>query len=442
MRRDRSELEKAILSTIVTIHQEYDIVSFQDKAISKLSDYFSRSKVIQVLNMNTRIQDLSENELFNLSQYFKDNGLMDDIKLDDYFFPEDIKEAIANKIDKNNEYEKRVVFKNVEYNENDLKPQFVLWLSYQDIAKMHDASILNYNFATQRKAGWIEYKNKYIRIPTVNETNVREIKEEILLGLFEENTLTFNIRPTKEGLWEYEPSTKALVLNPDAIIDIIDGFHRVTAIHDAWKEKPDINGKMCIIIKNIDVKKARKFIAQESKGTLNGQEEMMLYDPSSNIVKLIDMINTEHSDENILFNRIVTGNGIKDALVLHDIFAEVMNIAWYKKLNESDIEELYKIKDFLVDFYSMTYTMIKKKFEADTIDELKNNVSLNQTFISGLLFPALELYEKNNGKVEPSKIKKMVNKLEYELKDNKYTYSTQGDKYEIGRYSKAWKSAI
>lgn len=442
MKRNRDGLINAILYSIVQIHENKNIEEIQNKATKYLADYFSRMKVLQIFNMNLRISDLSDSDLYNLSLFLCDNKLMDDINLEDYFFETEMKEAIGNTIDKVNEYEDRVIFKNVEYNENDLKPQFILWLSYQEIAKMHDVNILNYNFATQRKAGWIKYKNSYIRIPTVNETNVREIKKEILTGLFEENTLTLNIRPTGEDLFEYDETTKTLIISRDAFIDIIDGFHRITAIHDAWKDNPNIKGKMSITIKNINIPKARRFIVQESKGTINGQEEMMLYDPSSNLAKLIEGINTDPSSENILFNKITTGNSVADTLVLYDIFAEVMRMSWYKKLNEVDITELEEVKNFIVKFYSMTYNLFKKKIGVNTIDELKNTILLDQTFISGFLFPALEMYEQNNGQIDIAKIKKMVNKIDLVDDKNKYTYENQRDSYEIGKYSKAWKAAI
>lgn len=442
MRRNREELIKAILYSIVKIHESGNIQDIQDKATRDMSEYFNRVKIIQIVNMNLRISDLTDSDLYNLSLFLCDNNLMNDIELDDYFFETEINEAINNIVDTVNEYQERVIFKNVEYNENDLKPQYSFWLSYQEIAKLHDANILNYNFATQRKAAWIKYKNSYIRIPTVNETNVKEIKQEILNGLFEENTLTLNIRPTGEDLFEYVPETKTLIINSEAFIDIIDGFHRITAIHDAWKENPNIKGKMNIIMKNINIPKARRFIAQESKGTLNGQEEMMLYDPSSNLAKLIEGINTDPSNENILFNGITTGNGVQNTLVLYDIFSEVMKMSWYKKLNEMDIVELEEAKGFIVKFYGMTYNIIKKKIGVNDIKGLKDTIALDQTFISGFLFPSLEMYNNNNCQVDTTKIKKMVNKLDFTMNNNKYTYENQNDSYEIGKYIKAWKSAM
>lgn len=442
MKRNREELVKAVLYSITKIQESLDIQDIQDKATNTMSEYFTRMKIIQIFNMNLRMSKLTDNELYNLSIFLIDNKLMDGISLDDYYFESEIKEAVADKIDTVNEYKDRVIFKGVEYNENDLKPQFVLWLSYQDIAKMHDASILNYNFATQRKAEWINYRNTYIRIPTVNENNVREIKKEILLGIFEENTLTFNIRPTGDNLFEYHEDEKTLVINNNTFIDIIDGYHRITAIHDAWKENPNIKGKMCVIVKNISIDKARRFIAQESKGTLNGQEEMLLYDSSSNLAKLIEEINTNPSNENILFGKITTGNNVKDTLILYDIFADVMKMAWFKKLNEAGSNELEEIKKFICKFYGMTYEVIMKKFKVDTIDELKNTVALDQTFLAGFLFPALTMYEKNNGQVDTAKIKKMVNKLDFNDEKNRYMYSTQKDNYEIEKYSKVWKAAI
>lgn len=387
---------------------------------------------------------LSDSELYNISLFLVDNKYLD-VKLSDYFSDKEMSEAVSNVADLINEYEDKVVFRNVEFNGDEIKPQFVGFISYQDIAKMYEAGVLNYNFATQRKAKIIKYRNKVERIPSINERNVAEIKQEVLDGLFEENTITLNIRPTGDDLYSYDDEVRKLEINEDSLIDVIDGYHRITAIYDAWKINKNIKGKMALLIKNIRIDRARYFIRQESKGTLNNQEEMRLYDSSSNLAKLINDINTNSNSNNILFNKITSGNNNENTLIIYDIFALSMDRAWTERLSKTSSRELLKIRNFICDFYSIAYDCILEKFNITTLEELKtieDNVALDPMFMSGFLFPALKMYEENDGQIDDNTIEKMVNKLNYNMVDNNYTYENQNDEFEINRYIKTWKNVI
>lgn len=444
MRRDREELINQILFAITDIHASGDVIKVQNRATSKLNKYFTRKKIIQILNKSLSLAMLSDSEIYNISRFLVDNKYLD-INLSEYFTDEEMTKAVSEVVNLINEYEERVVFKDVVFNDDEIKPQFTGFISYQDIAKMYEAGVLNYNFATQRKAKIIKYRNRVERIPSVNEQNVSEIKEDVTKGLFEENTITLNIRPTGDNLYNYNPETKRLEINTDALIDVIDGYHRISGIHDAWKANKNIKGKMVLLIKNISIDKARYFIRQESKGTLNNQEEMRLYDSSSNLAKLINDINTNSNSTNILFNKITSGNNTENTLIIYDIFAYVMDKSWTKKLSKTSIRELMKITNFICDFYSIAYECIMEKFSVKEIEQLKdieNNISLDPMFMSGLLFPAVKMYEENNGNIDIDSIEKMVNKINYELVDNDYTYENQNEDYQINRYIKAWTNVI
>lgn len=387
---------------------------------------------------------LTDSELYNISLFLVDNSYLK-LDLSDYFTDEEMSRAVSEVADLINEYEDKVAFRNVVYNEDEIKPQYTGFISYQDIAKMYDAGVLNYNFATQRKAKIIKYRNRVERIPTINEHNVSEIKKEVLEGLFEENTVTLNIRPTSDNLCHYDADTRKLEISEDALIDVIDGYHRITAIHDAWKINKNIKGRMVLLIKNISIDKARYFIRQESKGTLNNQEEMRLYDSSSNLAKLINDINTNSNSTNILFGRITSGNNTENTLIIYDIFAHTMDKAWAEKLSKTNIRELMKIRSFICDFYSITYEWIMEKFKVDELDKLKtisDNITLDPMFMSGFLFPAAKMYEENNGQLDMDSIEKMVNKINYGTSDNNFTYENQSDSYEMNRYVKAWSNVI
>lgn len=444
MKRNREELINKILFSIADIHMSGNLVVIQNRASDKLDKYFTRKKIIQIFNKSLAFSMLTDSEIYHIALFLVDNECLD-VKLSDYFTDDEMSKAVAQTVDLVSDYEDVVVFKNIIFNGDDLKPQFTGFISYEEIAKMHDAGVLNYNFATQRKAKIIKYRNKVERIPFVNERNVAEIKKEVLEGLFEENTVTLNIRLTGDDLYSYNETANTLTISKEALLDVIDGYHRISGIHDAWKTNKNIKGNMVLLIKHISIDKARYFIRQESLGTVNNQDEMRLYDSTSNLAKLINDINTNSNNNNILFNKITAGNDSENTLIVYETFALAMDNAWSKKLSKTSGRELYKIKNFICDFYSLSYECIMEKFGVKRLMDLKllyNNIALDPMFMSGFLFPAEKMYKENNGEIDLDKIDKMIDKLNYEEKDNDYTYENESNSVQVGRYIKAWESAL
>ena len=433
---NREDLQNRVEIAISDIHKLNRIKQIRERMLFQMKEYFDYNKTLKMLNKMIPIQTLSENELINLCMFLRRNGILN-INPSDYWTEIEQTTASKDRI-KINQYSniQTLNLQNV-LKIDGFNTQYVTQLSYEQLANLLNVGLISYNFTTQRRARVIKVRNRVERVASINMENVLAIKNEILNGTFQTNTITLNIRATGKEMFSYSSENMALSIpiSEDNSIDCIDGYHRLKAIQLAYSENKNINGSMIVSIKNLTIEQARHFILQESKGTLNNQHELELYDMSGNIAKLIHEINSYNNKNNILYNSITSENNDVNTLIFYDVFAEILRLSFGDLLNEADTIELYKLKQFIVDTYSIAYSLICKRFNVNTVREL-TGVAVDQMVMSGFLFVAYEMYVSNNKEVDVQKLEKIVRKIDFN--DDKLTYTNFNDKYDVNRYVKAW----
>ena len=433
---NREDLQNRVEMAISDIHKLNIAKQIRERMLFQLKEYFDSNKTLQILNKMIPIQTLSENELINLCMFLRRNGILSINPID--YWTELEQTTASNDRIKINQYSniQTLNLQNV-LKIDGFNTQYVTQLSYEQLANLLNVGLISYNFATQRRARVIKVRNRVERVASINMENVQAIKNEILNGTFQTNTITLNIRATGKEMFSYssENMTLSIPISEDNSIDCIDGYHRLKAIQLAYSENKNINGSMIVSIKNLTIEQARHFILQESKGTLNNQHELELYDMSGNIAKLIHEINSYNNKNNILYNSITSENNDVNTLIFYDVFAEILRLSFGDLLNEADTIELYKLKQFIVDTYSIAYSLICKRFNVNTVREL-TGVAVDQMVMSGFLFVAYEMYVSNNKEVDVQKLEKIVRKIDFN--DDKLTYTNFNDKYDVNRYVKAW----
>lgn len=434
---NREDLQNRVEMAISDIHKLNMAKQIRERMLFQLKEYFDSNKILQILNKMIPIQTLSENELINLCMFLRRNGILN-INPSDYWTEVEQTTASNDRI-KMNQYSniQTLNFQNV-LKIDGFNTQYVTQLSYEQLANLLNVGLISYNFATQRRAKVIKVRNRVERVASINMDNVQAIKNEILNGTFQTNTITLNIRATGKEIFSYNSENMTLnipISKEDNSIDCIDGYHRLKAIQLAYSENKNIKGSMIVSIKNLTMEQARYFILQESKGTINNQHELELYDMSGNIAKLTHEINTYNNKNNILYNSITSENNNANTLIFYDTFAEILRLSFGDLLNESNVIEIYKLKQFIVDVYSISYMLICKRHNVSNIREL-TGVAVDQMFMSGFLFVAHEMYVSNNKEVDVQKLEKIVRKIDFN--DDKLTYTNFNDKYDVNRYTKAW----
>ena len=433
---NREDLQNRVEIAISDIHKLNMAKQIRERMLFQMKEYFDSNKTLQILNKMIPIQTLSENELINLCTFLRRNGILN-INPSEYWT--EIEQTTAS-----NDRVKMNQYSNIQTLnlQNVLKidgfnTQYVTQLSYEQLANLLNVGLISYNFATQRRARVIKVRNRVERVASINMDNVQAIKNEILNGTFQTNTITLNIRATGKEMFSYssENMSLSIPISEDNSIDCIDGYHRLKAIQLAYGENNNIKGSMIVSIKNLTVEQARYFIIQESKGTLNNQHDIELYDMSGNIAKLTHEINTYNNKNNILYNSITSENNNANTLIFYDTFAEILRLSFGDLLNEADTIEIYKLKQFIVDVYSIVYSLICKRFNVNSVQEL-TGLPADQMFMCGFLFVAYEMYASNNKEVDVQKLEKIVRKIDFN--DDKLTYTNFNDKYDVNRYVKAW----
>lgn len=440
MKRDSVELTNLLSFTIKDLNKKGRFDEVYRKAIKEdgLLLYFTTKKITNILQDSMPPHTLSVEDLYNLSLFFVKNKLID-IKLEDYFFNEDIKNAVNNKRSLKEKYTGDITIENVLFNGDEDAEEYITMLSYQEIGRMYDEGRLIYNFMTQRKAHTVKIKGRTERIADVNMESVYAIKEKMQEKDFHMNAITINMRITGEETKEHFASTNTLIIGEKTKLDLIDGYHRCKAIHLAWKENPKIEGKMVVIIKHLTVTQARDYIAQEAKGNINNREEMRLYDSSNVVAKMVKLINENKMSGNILKNRISMGNGETDTLIYYEVFVKSLDAAWDEILQSATTITLRKMSDFICEFYSIAYELICDKFKIKGINGLKGTMALDMMLMSGFLFPAAQMYKSGKG-IDIDKISGIVDKVDLTTKDdNKYSYE-DGNRYNFAPYKTAWQN--
>lgn len=433
---NREDLQNRVEIAISDIHKLNMAKQIRERMLFQLKEYFDSNKTLQILNKMIPIQTLSENELINLCTFLRRNGILN-INPSEYWTEIEQTTASNDRI-KINKYSniQTLNLQNV-LKIDGFNTQYVTQLSYEQLANLLNVGLISYNFATQRRARVIKVRNRVERVASINMDNVQAIKNEILNGTFQTNTITLNIRATGKEMFSYssENMSLSIPISEDNSIDCIDGYHRLKAIQLAYGENNNIKGSMIVSIKNLTVEQARYFIIQESKGTLNNQHDIELYDMSGNIAKLTHEINTYNNKNNILYNSITSENNNANTLIFYDTFAEILRLSFGDLLNEADTIEIYKLKQFIVDVYSIVYSLICKRFNVNSVQEL-TGLPADQMFMCGFLFVAHEMYVTNNNEVDVQKLEKIVRKIDFD--DDRLTYTNFNDKYDVNRYVKAW----
>lgn len=409
---------------------------FIDNAIDSLKDYLPQNRIKGMLLSQLPLESAPIEQLYFIGQYLNRQRILEE-NISQFFNSDEIA-SFQNYI-KPVEKLEYPVFKNTI--KSSTKEEFTCRLTYKQIVDMYESSLLSYNINTQRVSKINKKGHEIFKMPNINWSNVEGIKKEILNGTFQSNMLTFNIRNT--GSESYDFVNGELIVNTsigETYLDVIDGWHRVAGIYEAYKVSPNIIGDMIITIKNLDIQQARLFINQEAKGTMNNQAGIEYYNSDNNIVKLINDINVYGNEKNnVLFNRFITAtHSPENADIPFEIMADNLNSAWGVILNTADIEGLMIIKRYIVDYYNM---FMKKINEIEKDAENKYPILKDPMFVCGIVIAASTSYQYSklidDAILKMNEIIKRVS-LEYSS-TNKFVYEDKKRKTRYTQYRNVWK---
>lgn len=297
------------------------IIEQTGEVISEKRNYL-KAATHSILLQQRPLSDVSDKEIYwvidGLNETLSKNGelnLVKDFKIKDIFTDKEIQKYSKSKFENVTETIYPISFKVLKISDD----QWLSTISSKKLFELYKNQIINYNKNTQRplkevtKHGIKTYKiNK-------NKQSVNAIKEDLKKGLFIPNCLTFNINmdnPSNE--YYVDEENRELVLE-NGQFDLIDGFHRYSAITELLLENPDIEFNFGIWIMNFDENKSCRFIAQEDKRNKINKTYTKSLDAlngdnfSSRIIQVLNENNnspfkgklTRYNDSNINYDDVV-----------------------------------------------------------------------------------------------------------------------------------------
>lgn len=240
---------------------DHDLFSDLQKNLKKHEIY--SKNILDIMNKRISFGELPANELVLFARIvyarFPDAVILNPQR---YFKPGEIKAAQHYSRDNRSDYLKLPLTINsaseMQYDE------YFAILPASLLVKMLDSSIITYNFESQRDPkSMIDTNGRIVRAINVNQKSVDEITQMMLSGEYLSDTLTFNmLLGSNETQEEFSVKGNSIIINEGTQLDILDGFHRLSAMQQAIEANPDFNLNFPVAFKNFDIQKAKRYVGQ------------------------------------------------------------------------------------------------------------------------------------------------------------------------------------
>ena len=377
-----------LFSKILNKNMGRKIIEQTGEVISKKRNYL-KAATHSILLQQRPLSDVSDKEIYwvidGLNETLSENGesnLVKDFKIKDIFTDKEIQKYSKSKFENVTETIYPISFKVLKISDD----QWLSTISSKKLFELYKNQIINYNKNTQRplkevtKHGVKTYKiNK-------NKQSVNAIKEDLKKGLFIPNCLTFNINMDNPSNEYYVDEENGELVLENGQFDLIDGFHRYSAITELLLENPDIEFNFGIWIMNFDENKSCRFIAQEDKRNKINKTYTKSLDAlngdnfSSRIVQVLNENNnspfkgklTRYNDSNINYDDVV--------ITINDNFKCNTRME-ANRLSENIIKSFEILEDDNIDITNLNSNEIIVSLVGISLllsDEIDNNIFVSK----------------------------------------------------------------
>lgn len=236
-----------------------------DKLTEKMAIHgYQKGEIGKLIYSGDIENNLSIIETILIAKYLTDTGFTHgEINPEEYFTEHEINTALQYFKDTNSSMKLPLTLENVlqvGYGE------YITSVPISFLYKMYESGLIVYNFETQRDAKLKKSPSgSVVKVANINKKSVEEITNLIIKGSYIPDALTLNllVGTGKDGEeLTYVTKKNELTIHEGSSIDILDGFHRLNAIREAYKLNPDLDIMFPLQIKNYDARKARQFVGQ------------------------------------------------------------------------------------------------------------------------------------------------------------------------------------
>lgn len=260
MLKERPELEEALEPVLKRIKTDKKIVNEIKQKLAQNKVTFGQTQ--RILNGDLPLSEIDLGLLCLLTSTVYEATREPIINPTNYFTEKEIKTSLRRDYSPEQpDIEFPIVLEDVLMLS---KEDYITTMPIKQIVALFNANILDYNFETQRNAKLKRRKDKIIMQPNINPKSVNEIEKKVLENTFLPDTITFNVLAgsgTEGDELFYDASGKKLIIY-ESEIDILDGFHRITAFVSALRKNPSLEFTVQVAIKNYNIRKAQSYVAQ------------------------------------------------------------------------------------------------------------------------------------------------------------------------------------
>ena len=249
------------------------------------------------------------------------------VKLEDWFTDKEIN-TFSSEIIQRDKFKFPITIPAVQITDD----QWIGTCDCDFLMKLREAQKIYYNTNTQRTLQRIVKNGQESYRIMLNRTAVQEIKTAYDNETYIPDTISLNM-PDDTEFW-YNAEKREIVIESLDHFDIIDGFHRYTAMCMEKDVNPDFNYPMELRIVQYDEIKAKQFIWQQDQKT-----KMKKLDSESLNVSAPENIVAEKLNRNPMFNLHGELNRNGGKIALQD-FVNVVRFLYFKGVKKEDERKL------------------------------------------------------------------------------------------------------
>lgn len=174
--------------------------------------------------------------------------------------------------------------------------QWIGKITAQELMKLRDARLINYNENTQRTLKHVVDKDfEYYQI-ALNRNAVNAIIDSYTNDAYIPNTITLNIPEATD--FKYQDGK--LIIKEIEAFDILDGYHRYIAMSNKYNVDKKFDYSMELRVVCFPEEKARQFIWQEDQKTKMTKMDSDSFNQSNPANQVINLINQDTLLKNII----------------------------------------------------------------------------------------------------------------------------------------------
>lgn len=215
--------------------------------------------------------------------------------------------------------------------------QFIGKITCQELMRLRDMQLLNYNPEAQRPMKSIYCEGKELLVPTLNSKAVKQIAQSYLDSTYIPNTITLNI--PIENSFEYDNGNNELIIYQLEHFDILDGYHRYRAMSDIYNLDGSFDYPMELRIVSFSDEEAKQFIYQEDQKTKMKKIDSDSFNQKSHANQIIQELNK--------FSTVLKGKFDAKKYIDSALAGRMIDITFLHGVKNINRKEVLDIKNYI-----------------------------------------------------------------------------------------------